>query len=75
MTVTEALYNSDMRRLWLTATSDFLKSKTNEKTSEAIVESVFRATAGVQVIGREDIRIGAQMRPALVFDRKHGENP
>jgi len=63
-----------MRRLWLTPTSDFRKPRTNEKTSEAVVESVFRATADVQAIGREDIRTGGPLWPALVLDRKHGEN-
>jgi len=64
-----------MRRLWLTPTSDFLESKQTKKLSEGVVESDFRATAGVQAIGRIDTKTGGHLWPALVFDRKHGENP
>ena len=63
-----------MRRLWLTPTSDFLEPKQTKNTSEAVVESVFKAAAAAQAIGRENYQDRGSFRPASAFDRKHGEN-
>jgi hypothetical protein len=63
-----------MRRLWLTQTSDFLEPRLIKNTSEAVVESVFKAAAAAQAIGRENYQDRGSFRPASDFDRKHGEN-